>query len=170
MIGSEPVRGDVSGALGEPITVRILDEEAASQATFRLQSDWWPGEPVWSGLVNGRPTAVKVEPLLNGYGLACRGVLVGAHVYTEAEARLAGLMPQRSAPDTAKLLLCPMPGQLKALHVAPGQEVKAGDSLCVVEAMKMENVLRAERDGIVSAIRAKPGDGLAVDAVIMEFA
>jgi propionyl-CoA carboxylase alpha chain len=170
MIGSEPVRGDVSGALGQPITVRILDGKAASPATFQLQSDWWPGEPVWLGLVNGRPAAVKVEPLLNGYGLACRGILVKAHVYTEEEARLAGLMPQRSAPDTAKLLLCPMPGQLKALHVAPGQEVKAGDSLCVVEAMKMENVLRAERDGIVSAIRAKPGDSLAVDAVIMEFA
>ena len=79
-------------------------------------------------------------------------------------------MPQKSAPDTAKLLLCPMPGQLKAVHVAPGQEVKAGEALCIVEAMKMENVLRAERDAIISAIRAKPGDSLAVDAVIMEFA
>jgi propionyl-CoA carboxylase alpha chain len=169
VIGSELVRGDVSGALGQPITVHIL-ENVANSATFQLQSDWWPGEPVWSGLVNGRPLAVKVEPLLNGYGLACRGILVRAHVYTEGEARLAALMPQRSAPDTAKLLLCPMPGQLKALHVELGQEVKAGEALCVVEAMKMENVLRAERDGIVSAIRAKPGDSLAVDAVIMEFA
>jgi propionyl-CoA carboxylase alpha chain len=169
LIGSERVRGDVEGALGQPITVTILEGER-HRATFKLQSDWWPGTPVWSGLVNGRPVAVKVEPLLNGYGLACRGILVKANVYTEAEARLAGLMPHKSAPDTAKLLLCPMPGQLKALHVAPGQEVKAGEALCIVEAMKMENVLRAERDAVVSAIRAKPGDSLAVDAVIMEFA
>jgi propionyl-CoA carboxylase alpha chain len=79
-------------------------------------------------------------------------------------------MPQKAAPDTSKLLLCPMPGLVKAIHVGPGQEIKVGDALCVVEAMKMENILRAERDGIVKAVKAKPGDSLAVDAVIMEFA
>jgi propionyl-CoA carboxylase alpha chain len=79
-------------------------------------------------------------------------------------------MPEKAAPDTSKLLLCPMPGLVKAVHVAEGQEVKAGEALCVVEAMKMENILRAERDGVVKAVRAEPGDSLAVDAVIMEFA
>jgi propionyl-CoA carboxylase alpha chain len=79
-------------------------------------------------------------------------------------------MPQKLAPDTSKLLICPMPGLVKAIYVTPGQGVKPGDALCVVEAMKMENVLRAEREGVVKSVQAKPGDSLAVDAVIMEFA
>jgi propionyl-CoA carboxylase alpha chain len=76
----------------------------------------------------------------------------------------------KKPPDTGKLLLCPMPGLVRSIAVAEGQEVKAGETLAVVEAMKMENVLRAERDGIVKSIKVKPGDSLAVDAVIMEFA
>jgi propionyl-CoA carboxylase alpha chain len=112
---------------------------------------------------------VQVRPILNGYDLACRGIRARAYVYTEREAALAALMPEKAAPDTSKLLLCPMPGQVKAIHVTTGQEVKTGEALCVVEAMKMENVLRAEREAVVKAIKAKPGDSLAVDAVIMEF-
>ena len=91
-------------------------------------------------------------------------------VYTESEAALASLMPEKAAADTSKLLLCPMPGLVKAIHVKVGEEVKAGDALAVVEAMKMENVLRAERDGAVKKVNAKAGDSLAVDAVILEFA
>jgi propionyl-CoA carboxylase alpha chain len=79
-------------------------------------------------------------------------------------------MPDKVAADTSKLLLCPMPGLVKAIQVAVGQEVKTGEALCVVEAMKMENILRAERDVVVKSIKAKAGDSLAVDAVIMEFA
>ena len=79
-------------------------------------------------------------------------------------------MPAQVAPDTSNLLLCPMPGLVVSIAVAEGQEVKAGETLAVVEAMKMENVLRAERDLVVSKLNAKPGDSLAVDAVIMEFA
>ena len=93
-----------------------------------------------------------------------------AFVYTEREAGYARLMPVKKASDAGKTLLCPMPGLVVSLAVAPGQEVKAGETLAVVEAMKMENVLRAERDGVVKAVHVKPGDSLAVDAVIMEFA
>ena len=82
----------------------------------------------------------------------------------------ARLMPVKMPPDTGKWLLCPMPGLVRSIEVKEGQQVKAGETLAVVEAMKMENVLRAERDGTVKAIRVKPGDSLAVDAVIMEFA
>ena len=85
-------------------------------------------------------------------------------------AALDRLMPVKLPPDTSKMLLCPMPGLVVAVAVREGQEVKAGETLAVVEAMKMENVLRAERDLTVSRINAKPGDSLAVDAVIMEFA
>ena len=79
-------------------------------------------------------------------------------------------MPAKKLSGSDKALRCPMPGLVVSLAVAEGQEVKAGETLAVVEAMKMENVLRAERDGTVKKINAKPGDSLAVDAVIMEFA
>ncbi|MET0744142.1 MAG: biotin/lipoyl-containing protein, partial [Microvirga sp.] len=91
-------------------------------------------------------------------------------VYTRREAELAALMPERLEAGASKVLLCPMPGLVKAILVRAGQEVKAGEALCMVEAMKMENVLRAERDGTIATIYAKEGDSLAVDAPILEFA
>jgi propionyl-CoA carboxylase alpha chain len=111
-----------------------------------------------------------VRPIPNGFLLAHRGVETRAYVYTDTEAQAARLMPVKQPPDTGKWLLCPMPGLVVSLAVAEGQEVKTGETLAVVEAMKMENVLRAERDGTVKAIRVKPGDSLAVDQVILEFA
>ena len=135
-----------------------------------LVSSWKPGDPVWTGLIDGQSVAVQVRPVINGFVLAHRGVEVRAFVYTEAEAAAARLMPVKKPPDTAKWLLCPMPGLVRSIEVKEGQEVKAGETLAVVEAMKMENVLRAERDATVKAIKVKPGDSLAVDAVIIEFA
>jgi len=134
-----------------------------------LQSGWKPGEPVWSGTVNGEPVAVQVRPVANGFQLSWRGTFAKAQVYTAPEADYARLMPVKVAADTGKKLLCPMPGLVKSIAVAEGQEVKAGETLAVVEAMKMENVLRAERDGTVKKLHAKAGDSLAVDAVILEF-
>jgi propionyl-CoA carboxylase alpha chain len=135
-----------------------------------LQSAWKPGEPVWSGTVDGEPVAVQVRPVPNGFMLSWRGTFAKAQVYTAPEAEYARLMPIKVAADTGKKLLCPMPGLVKSIAVTEGQEVKAGETLAVVEAMKMENVLRAERDGTVKKLYAKAGDSLAVDAVIMEFA
>jgi propionyl-CoA carboxylase alpha chain len=169
MVGSERVEALVEGALGAPIKV-TFDGKGKRRDVLELQSVWWPGQPVWTGMVHGRPVSVQIRPILNGYNLAHRGIRANTRVYTEQEAALAALMPEKAPPDTSKLLLCPMPGLVKAIHVATGQEVKAGEALCVVEAMKMENILRAERDGTVKTIKAKPGDSLAVDAVIMEFA
>ena len=159
----------VEGTLGAPIKVTFLDAGNKRLETLELQSTWWPGEPVWTGMVHGRPVSVQVRATLNGYDLAYHGIRARAFVYTEREAALAALMPEKVPPDTSKLLLCPMPGLVKAIHVTQGQEIKAGEALCVVEAMKMENILRAERDAVVKTIKAKPGDSLAVDAVIMEF-
>ena len=136
----------------------------------KLQSEWKPGDPVWSGTVDGKPVTVQVSPVPNGFDLAFRGAQARAFVYTESEAAYARLMPVKKAADTGKSLLCPMPGLVVSIAVAEGQEVKVGETLAVVEAMKMENVLRAERDGTVKKIHAKKGDSLAVDAVIMEFA
>jgi len=160
----------VDGELNGPTTVTLLDDDGNPSETLEIASKWWPGEPVWSGMVRDRDVSVQVRPILNGFELSYRGVRVPARVYTEREAELAALMPVKAAADTSKVLLCPMPGLVKAIYVEAGQEVKAGDPLAVVEAMKMENTLRAERDGIVKLVNAKPGDSLAVDAVIMEFA
>ncbi len=114
--------------------------------------------------------AVQVRPILNGLSLSHAGTAADARVYTRREVELAALMPERAVADTGKQLLCPMPGLVKSIAVREGQDVKAGEPLCIVEAMKMENVLRAERDATIAKIRAKEGDSLAVDAVIMEFA
>ena len=154
---------------GQGVQVRFANEAGAIGDSIDINSDWVPGDPVWRGTIDGRPVAVQVRPVLNGVGLAHRGVELDARVYTRREAELARLMPVKEAADTSKLLLCPMPGLVVSIAVSEGQEVKAGEQLCIVEAMKMENVLRAERDTKVSKINAKPGDSLAVDAVIMEF-
>ena len=133
-------------------------------------SDWKPGAPVWSGTVDGHPATAQVRTIPNGFALSYRGVETRAYVYTEREAGYARLMPMRKAGDTGKQVVCPMPGLVVSIAVKEGQEVKAGETVAVVEAMKMENVLRAEIDGTVKKINAKPGDSLAVDAVILEFA
>jgi propionyl-CoA carboxylase alpha chain len=158
--------------------VEVARTDAAATVTFSapaaaqlsLQSSWHPGAPVWEGTIGGEAVAVQVRPRGNGYELTHAGVTVRAAVYTEQEAAAARLMPVKIAPDTGKAVRCPMPGLIVSIAVSPGQEVKAGETLAVVEAMKMENVLRAEHDGVVKTIHAKPGDSLAVDAVILEFA
>ncbi|MFZ9500591.1 MAG: acetyl-CoA carboxylase biotin carboxylase subunit [Beijerinckiaceae bacterium] len=149
------------------LMVRFSD---ASAHAHRLESDWVPGEMVWRGSVDGAEIAVQVRPILNGHHLTHAGVSVDARVFTRREAEFAALMPEKVAADTSKSLLCPMPGLVKAILVREGQEAKAGEALAIVEAMKMENVLRAERDVTVKAIRAKEGDSLPVDATIMDFA
>ncbi len=134
-----------------------------------VETTWVPGQPVWRGKVNGRAFAIQVSRVLNGYRLTHRGIEEDFFVFTEQEAELAALMPVKLPPDTSKMLLCPMPGLVVSIAVEPGQSVKAGEVLCVVEAMKMENILRAERDVSVGEILCGPGDILAVDEVIMEF-
>jgi propionyl-CoA carboxylase alpha chain len=135
-----------------------------------LESDWRPGEPVWQGRIDGAPVAMQVRPVLNGVTLAHAGAHAKAVIYTAREAELLSLMPEKVAADPGKTLLCPMPGLVKAVFVTPGQEVKVGDSLAIVEAMKMENVLRAEKDAVVKTVLAEVGQSLAVDAVMIEFA
>jgi propionyl-CoA carboxylase alpha chain len=158
---------DIDIDLGDDaLLVRFAEDGHA----HRLESEWVPGDAVWSGLIDGEAAAVQVRSILNGFEIAHAGVTVEARVFTRREAEFFALMPEKKIADTSKSLLCPMPGLVKALYVTEGQEVKAGDPLAMVEAMKMENVLRAERDVTVKALKAKEGDSLAVDAVIMEFA
>jgi propionyl-CoA carboxylase alpha chain len=144
--------------------------EGGNKKGHVLAAAWAPGDPAWSGTIDGRPVWVQVRVALNGFDVSYRGVETRAFVYTEREAAAARLMPIKQVADSGKAVRCPMPGLVISIAVREGQEVKAGETLAVVEAMKMENVLRAERDGTVKSIKAKPGDSLAVDAVIMEFA
>ncbi|MEM6616892.1 MAG: acetyl/propionyl/methylcrotonyl-CoA carboxylase subunit alpha [Pseudomonadota bacterium] len=135
----------------------------------RVVADWLPGSPVWQGYVNGEPIAIQVRRSDSGIDMTHRGVTVHARALPPHVTDLVPLMPVKVAPDTSNMLLCPMPGLLVSLAVEEGQEIAAGDTLCIVEAMKMENVLRAERDATVAKIKAGEGDSLAVDQVIMEF-
>jgi propionyl-CoA carboxylase alpha chain len=163
-LGAEELHADVAHG-GDAIAVAFEDGNS-----HVVSSNWTPGMPVWSGTLDGKPAAMHVRMIPNGFELAYRGIEVKAFVYTEREARYARLMPAKKLSGSEKSVRCPMPGLVVSLAVAEGQEVKAGETLAVVEAMKMENILRAERDGTIKKIRVKQGDSVAVDAVILEFA
>ncbi|CAA9321352.1 MAG: Biotin carboxylase / Biotin carboxyl carrier protein, partial [uncultured Microvirga sp.] len=150
---------------GRDIAVVFADDDRSL-----VQSSWRPGEPVWRGSVAGQGIAVQVRPILNGVALGHAGAWAEARIYTRREAALAALMPEKTRGRAGKHLLCPMPGLIKAIYVKPGQEVKTGEPLAIVEAMKMENILRAERDAVIASVHAKEGDSLQVDAVILDFA
>jgi propionyl-CoA carboxylase alpha chain len=142
-----------------------IDGERVSAAV-----KWQPGQPLLEARIDGQEAIVQVERSPgSAFRLAHGGVVRRVQVLSPRAGELLGLMPAKTAPDTSRLLLSPMPGLLSAITVMPGQEIKAGEALAVVEAMKMENVLRAERDGRIARIRASPGDSLAVDQVILEF-
>ena len=152
------------------IAVRFIGADGLPGNPHNLVSAWTPGEPVWQGTIDGHFVAMQVRAIPNGIRLAHQGFDVAVNVFTESEAAAARLMPVKSAADTGKKLLCPMPGLVVSIAVSEGQEVKSGETLAVVEAMKMQNVLRAERDGTVKKIHAAAGATLAVDALILEFA
>ncbi len=168
-IGDDQLKMEVAGA-DHSFAVTMIGADESRGETISIVSSWAPGQPLWQGKVNNRDVAIMVRPRLNGLTLSYRGITVPVHVFTSREAELAALMPVKVAADMSKYLLCPMPGLVKAINVDEGADVKAGDPLAVVEAMKMENVLRAEIDGKVKKVNAKAGDSLAVDAVILEFA
>ncbi|HWH16939.1 MAG TPA: acetyl/propionyl/methylcrotonyl-CoA carboxylase subunit alpha, partial [Allosphingosinicella sp.] len=130
---------------------------------------WQPGQGQFKGTLDGRSRTVQVARAGRQWRLTARGASHIADVLPAHVARLSRYMIEKVPPDLSRYLLCPMPGLLTALHVAEGDKVEAGQPLAVVEAMKMENILRAEKAAIVKKVEAKPGDSLAVDAVILEF-
>src|SRR5258706_12725599 len=136
---------------------------------FSATTDWAPGQPLVRFREGNSVKVIQIARVAGSYRLAQGGSqAVGTGRRPDA-AKLAELMPKKAPPDTSKLLLCPMPGLVVSVNVAQGQEVKAGEPLAVVEAMKMENVLLAERDGTIKQINVKKGDSLALDDVILEF-
>jgi propionyl-CoA carboxylase alpha chain len=160
---------------GEHLAVHIDADHDGSTVTFsdgvamRITSDWTPGSSLARLMIDGAPLVLKTGKISGGFRVRTRGADLKVHVRSPRHAELAALMPEKLPPDTSKLLLCPMPGLIVKIDVEVGDEVQDGQALCTVEAMKMENILRAERKGVVAKINAGPGDSLAVDDVIMEF-
>jgi propionyl-CoA carboxylase alpha chain len=137
---------------------------------FRAITEWQPGQPIMVLSTTSGDYTIQLTRVQGGYKLGQGGRTVTAVVRSPEAAALAALMPKKVAADTSKMLICPMPGLIVSVNVAVGQDVKAGETLAVVEAMKMENVLVAERDGTIKKINAAKGDSLALDDVILEFA
>jgi propionyl-CoA carboxylase alpha chain len=136
---------------------------------LRVTGPWTPGDQLAEMEVDLAPLVMKVGKISGGFRIRTRGADLRVHVRTPRQAELARKMPEKVAPDTSKMLLCPMPGLVVKLDVEVGDEVQEGQALCTIEAMKMENILRAEKKGVVSKVNAGAGDSLAVDDVIMEF-
>ena len=159
---------------GEHHPVSILPADGGYDVSYEgkdyaVRSDWQLGQILYSGTVNGSPVAVQVERHNQTYRLSHDGHRADITILTPREAEFMKLMPVKAPPDTSRHLLAPMPGLLVSVAVKPGDEVKAGEELAVLEAMKMENTLRAERDGVVAKINFEPGASLEVDELIMEL-
>ncbi|WP_224826546.1 acetyl/propionyl/methylcrotonyl-CoA carboxylase subunit alpha [Cognatishimia sp. MH4019] len=162
-------------AQGQHFPVSIgADREGASVsfedgAVMRIASDWTPGDSLAVIDIDGSRLVLKVDKTSGGFRLRTRGAELRVYVRSPRQAELAALMPEKLPPDTSKMLLCPMPGLVVKVDVAVGDKVQEGQALCTIEAMKMENILRAEKTTTVTKINAGAGDSLAVDDVIMEF-
>jgi propionyl-CoA carboxylase alpha chain len=160
---------------GQSFDVKVAADPEGATVTFdkgdalRVSGKWTPGDQLAEMTVEDAPLVLKVGKISGGFRIRARGADLKVHVRTPRQAELARKMPEKLPPDTSKMLLCPMPGLIVKIDVAVGDEVQEGQALCTIEAMKMENILRAERKGKVTKINAGAGDSLAVDDVIMEF-
>ena len=180
------VSGQLDGALGVPrsVIVTLAEQEVEVREAslkgeeFRARIEgkefvgriaWYIGQSILRLEDERGVAAIKVTREPGGYRLTHAGIDVKVSVRVPPIARLARLMPQKAPPDTSKFLLCPMPGLVVSINVSEGADVKSGETLAVVEAMKMENVLTAERDGVIKKINVGKGDSLALDDVILEF-
>jgi propionyl-CoA carboxylase alpha chain len=152
---------------GDVFTVEFLGEGRK----LKLEGvKWRPGKPVFEGVLDGTPFHVQVQPAGEGFTIRHRAAKARVLVLTERSAELHEKLPPKQAADTSKMVLSPMPGLVVTLDVEPGREVRSGQQVAIIEAMKMQNIIRAERDGVVKAVNAKAGDSVAADEVLIEFA
>jgi propionyl-CoA carboxylase alpha chain len=131
---------------------------------------WRPGVPLFRGRLDGREFTATVSRAVEGFRVRHRAASLKVLVLTPTSADLHERLPEKTPPDTSRLVLSPMPGLVVSMDVAPGETVEEGQVLCVIEAMKMQNILRAERDGVIRTVGAKAGDSVAADDVLAEFA
>jgi propionyl-CoA carboxylase alpha chain len=134
------------------------------------QVDWRPGRALFRGRLNGVAFAAEVNAAAEGFTIRQRAAKARVLVLTPLSADLHDRLPKRKAADTSKVILSPMPGLMVSVDVVVGQEVKTGETVAVIEAMKMQNILRAERDGVIKSVGPKAGDSVAADEVLVEFA
>jgi propionyl-CoA carboxylase alpha chain len=154
-------------ATAPDLVVELLDEGRS----LRLEAiDWIPGRPIFRARLDGRAFAAEVQPAAEGFVIRHRAARARVLVLTPVSADLHGRLPPKKAADTTRLVVSPMPGLVVSVDIAAGQEVKTGETLCVIEAMKMQNIIRAERDGVIKVLNAKPGDSVGADEVLAEFA
>ena len=151
-------------AVGDGLVVEV------DGSRLDMALDWRPGELLARVRLGGQTATVQVDRCSEGYRLSHGGALAQALVRTREAAEYAARIPVKPAPDTSKLLISPMPGLIVSIAVDRGEPVKAGQELLILEAMKMENVLRAERDGVVEEVRVAPGASVAADQVLIAFA
>ena len=166
------VRLGANGNENHPVTARPIEGgylvEYAGKS-YELRSDWKLGQSLFNGTCNGEPFTLQVERHKTKYSLFHWGTRADFMVMSARAAELLALMPDKPAPDLSKFLLSPMPGLLREVAVKVGQDVKAGEKLAVIEAMKMENILKADQDCKVKKISAAAGESLSVDQIIIEF-
>ena len=160
---------------GKVFFVNVLADTAGANVIFedetsiRISGDWLPGKKLANMTAGDKNLVIKINKITGGFRMRTRGADLKVLVRTPRQAELSKHMQEKLPPDTSKMLLCPMPGLLVKIDVEIGQEVQEGQPLCTVEAMKMENILRAERKGVVAKINSSVGDSLAVDDIILEF-
>jgi propionyl-CoA carboxylase alpha chain len=155
-----------------PVTIMPSTEGAVvsmGKTLVNIGSDWTPGSPIFWAEVNNVERFIEIDRLALGYRLTTDGIVKDLKVLSPRAAILYRHMPEKQEADTSNMLLCPMPGLIVSIAVSEGDEVKAGQPLAVVEAMKMENILRADKDTTISSLNVKAGDSLQVDEIIMEF-
>jgi propionyl-CoA carboxylase alpha chain len=155
-----------------PAKVQVIDKAFDVEAGgrhYRIEMHTPLRDVVIRGTCNGEPFVAQIERIGLSYRVTHNGTQIDAKVFTPRAAELNALMPFKAPPDLSKFLLSPMPGLLVDVAVTPGQTVRAGEKLAVIEAMKMENILVAVQDCVVSEVVAKKGESLAVDQVIVKF-
>ena len=156
-----------------PIRIAVSEDSKVEVHTdgknYVIDSDWQPGRSLFDGIVNDEDICMQVERTGTGFRVRHAGYQGEIRIMSSFAAELLNRMPVKQAADTSKQLLSPMPGLLVSVEVAEGEDVKSGDALAVVEAMKMENQLFAERDGVVAKVHLEPGDSLEVGQIILEL-
>ena len=160
---------------GKVFLVNVIADTAGANVIFedetsiRVSGDWLPGKKLANMTAGDKNLVIKINKVTGGFRMRTRGADLKVLVRSPRQAELSKHMQEKIPPDTSKMLLCPMPGLIVKIDVEIGQEVQEGQPLCTVEAMKMENILRAERKGVVAKINSSVGDSLAVDDIILEF-
>ncbi len=167
VVGDAAPRAVSLKAVASELDVELVDEGR----TLALEAiDWRPGKPVFRATLDGQPVTVEAHPAAEGFIIRHRAAKARVLVLTPLSAELHQRLPKREPADTSKIIVSPMPGLVVTLDVVVGQEVKTGETVAIIEAMKMQNIIKAERDGVVKTVGAKAGDSVAADEVLVEFA